>query len=68
MKIKSCFSFPSNSPQLNPIERLWKWLKESVIANRFHKDLYAIEQSMNSFLEYIEHHHKEVLQRLGCGT
>ncbi|MBB5325717.1 transposase [Anoxybacillus tepidamans] len=41
---------PPYSPQLNPIEHLWKWLKESVIANRFHKDVQAIEQSVNSFL------------------
>jgi transposase len=62
------FFLPPYSPQLNPIERLWKWLKESVIANRFHKDIYAIEQSVNSFLEYIEHHREEVLQRLGCAA
>ncbi|RDE22248.1 integrase [Parageobacillus thermoglucosidasius] len=49
-------------------ERLWKWLKESVIANRFHKDLHAIEQSGNSFLEYIDNHCEEVLQRLGCAA
>ncbi|WP_245191323.1 transposase [Aneurinibacillus aneurinilyticus] len=24
------------SPNLNPVERIWKWLKEVVIANRFH--------------------------------
>ncbi|WP_111646685.1 MULTISPECIES: transposase [Bacillales] len=42
---------PPYFPQLNPIEHLWKWRKESVIANRFHKDLHAIEQLGNSFLE-----------------
>ncbi|MFB5166085.1 transposase [Parageobacillus toebii] len=62
------FFLPPYSPHLNPIERLWKWLKESGIANRFHKDLHAIEQSVKSFLEYIDNHCEEVLQRLGCAA
>ncbi|QXJ40202.1 hypothetical protein BV455_03575 [Parageobacillus caldoxylosilyticus] len=38
------------------------------LTNRFHKDIHAIEQSVNSFLEYIEHRQKGVLQRLGCAV
>lgn len=37
----SAFHFiflPPYSPHLNPIERLWKWLKDEVIANVLHKD------------------------------
>jgi transposase len=49
-QIMVCF-LPPYFPQWNPIEHLWKWRKESVIANRFHKDLHAIEQLGNSFLE-----------------
>lgn len=29
---------PPYSPHVNPIERLWKWLKDEVIANVLHKD------------------------------
>ncbi|GIW49839.1 MAG: hypothetical protein KatS3mg080_0450 [Anoxybacillus sp.] len=29
---------PPYLPHLNPIERLWKWLKDEVIANILHKD------------------------------
>jgi len=44
-----CFHFiylPPYSPQLNPIERLWKWLKDTVIANVFHKDRNDIAQAI----------------------
>ena len=27
---------PPYSPNLNAVERVWGWLKKSVIANRFH--------------------------------
>ncbi|ASS88062.1 IS630 family transposase [Geobacillus lituanicus] len=43
-----CFHFlslPPYSPQLNPIERLWKWLKDIVIANVFHKNRNDIVQT-----------------------
>ncbi|MBN6187959.1 transposase [Aneurinibacillus sp. BA2021] len=40
---------PPYSPNLNPIERLWKWLKESVIVNRFHKNKKEIEKSVQTF-------------------
>ncbi|WP_412674814.1 transposase, partial [Aneurinibacillus thermoaerophilus] len=29
---------PPYSPNLNPIEKLWRWLKDSVISNVFHKN------------------------------
>ncbi|MED5074521.1 transposase, partial [Anoxybacillus geothermalis] len=44
---------PPYSPQLNPIERLWKWLKDAVIANVFHKDQMDIDQAIARFMEYI---------------
>ncbi|MBN6188280.1 transposase [Aneurinibacillus sp. BA2021] len=45
---------PPYSPNLNPIERLWKWLKESVIVNRFHKNKKEIEKSVQTFLESVQ--------------
>ena len=56
---------PPYSPNLNPIERLWNWLKKTVIANRFHPTKASIEEAMNAFLEEISHCPEEVLCRLG---
>ncbi|WP_297992192.1 transposase, partial [uncultured Anoxybacillus sp.] len=60
------------SPQLNPIERLWKWLKDEVIANVLHRDQKDIAQSITRFEQYVLQHPDEVLrlcyvnQRLTC--
>ncbi len=64
-----CFHFiylPPYSPQLNPIERLWKCLEDTVIANVFHKDRNDIIQAITWFVNYIHERPEEVLQRLGC--
>ncbi|WP_245629446.1 transposase, partial [Geobacillus jurassicus] len=59
---------PPCSPQLNPIERLWKWLKDTVIANAFHKDRHEILQAVQRFAHYIQERPEEVLRRLGCSA
>ncbi|WP_216366153.1 IS630 family transposase [Anoxybacillus sp. CHMUD] len=59
---------PPYSPQLNPIERLWKWLKDEVIANVFHKDQNDITQSITRFKQYVLQHPDEVLRRMGCAV
>ncbi|EQB96603.1 hypothetical protein GA8_05465 [Geobacillus sp. A8] len=56
----------SYSPQLNPIEHLWKWLKDTVIANVFHQDRNDIAQAIARFMDDIHERPEEVLQRLGC--
>ncbi|HDR8072576.1 TPA: transposase [Bacillus cereus] len=56
---------PPYSPNLNLLERIWKWLKESVISNRFHASQEEIRASVVSFLEYIAHCPEKVLQRSG---
>jgi transposase len=56
---------PPYSPNLNPIERLWRWLKETVISNRFHPTRSSIEETMNSFLTEISKSPNDVLRRLG---
>lgn len=64
-----CFHFlflPPYSPRLNPIERLWKWLKDTVMANVFHKDRMDIDRAITRFMDYILRRPEEVLQRLGC--
>lgn len=59
------FFLPPYSPNLNLLERIWKWLKESVIANRFHASQAEIRTSVLSFLEHLSLFPKKVLQRLG---
>ncbi|KFZ43696.1 IS630 family transposase [Anoxybacillus sp. KU2-6(11)] len=59
---------PPYSPHLNPIERLWKWLKDDVIANVLHKDQNDIAQSITRFEQYVLQHPDEVLRRIGCAA
>ncbi|WP_235356970.1 transposase [Bacillus alveayuensis] len=51
---------PPYSPNLNLVERIWNWLKDSVIANRFH----PLRESIVSFLEYLSEFPEKVLQRI----
>ena len=49
---KVCMHFlPPYSPNLNPIERLWKWLKERVIYNTYYSEFEDFKQSILGFLE-----------------
>ncbi|ANB59113.1 DDE superendonuclease family protein [Anoxybacillus sp. B7M1] len=57
---------PPYSPHLNPIERLWKWLKDEVIANVLHKDENDMAQSITRFEQYVLQHPDEVLRCIGC--
>ncbi|ANB62386.1 IS630 family transposase [Anoxybacteroides amylolyticum] len=59
---------PPYSPHLNPMERLWKWLKDEVIANVLHKDQNDIAQSITRFEQYVLQHPDEVLRRIGCAA
>ncbi|OPX00615.1 IS630 family transposase [Geobacillus sp. LEMMY01] len=66
-----CFHFlylPPYSPQLNPIERLWKWLKDTVITNAFHKDRHEILQAVQRLIHYIPKRPEDVLRRLECAV
>jgi hypothetical protein len=56
---------PPYSPNLNLVERIWGWLKESVIANRFHPTRKELRESIVSFLEYLSEFPERVLQRIG---
>ncbi|ACV62679.1 Transposase and inactivated derivatives-like protein [Desulfofarcimen acetoxidans DSM 771] len=55
---------PPYSPNLNCIEELWKWLKNTAIYNRFHKNASEIQKSVDSFLEEIKCCSEDVKKRL----
>ena len=57
---------PAYSPNLNPTERLWKWLKGMVICNAFHANVEEIAASVQRFLTHLQTVPEEVRSRL-CG-
>ncbi|QSB48062.1 transposase [Parageobacillus toebii] len=56
---------PPYSPNLNLVERIWGWMKESVIANRFHANRKELRESIVSFLEHLAQFPEKVLPRIG---
>ena len=49
-KIEAHF-LPPYSPNLNPIERLWKWMKERVLYNTYYQDFESFKHAIFGFLE-----------------
>lgn len=49
-KIQAHF-LPPYSPNLNPIERLWKWMKERVLYNTYYQEFDDFKQAIYGFLE-----------------
>ena len=44
---------PAYSPNLNPIERLWKWMKERVLYNTYYREFEDFRRAIMGFLETI---------------
>lgn len=42
---------PPYSPNLNPIERLWKWMKESVVYNTYYEEFEAFKDAVLGFFD-----------------
>lgn len=55
---------PPYSPQLNLIEGLWKWLKESVINNVFFPSVQKIVLKVREFILDVNKRRDEVIDRL----
>nr|WP_156889944.1 IS630 family transposase [Planococcus lenghuensis] len=55
---------PPYSPDLNPIEGLWKWLKMSVVYNVFYSSIQAIHQNVQAFISEINQTPAAVIDRL----
>lgn len=54
---------PPYSPNLNAIERLWKFMYKKVVNNRFHKSFKEFSNKIDDFFNKI-HEHKEQLKLL----
>ena len=50
LKIKILY-LPAYSPNLNPIERLWKFMKKEVMANRYFPDLETFQKDIDVIFE-----------------
>nr|WP_252976554.1 transposase [Geobacillus stearothermophilus] len=59
---------PLYSPQLNPVERLWKWLKDAVIANVFHKDQMDIDRAIAGLWNTLINDQKRGFDAWGCSV
>ena len=59
LKIKILY-LPAYSPNLNPIERLWKFMKKEVMANRYYPDLETFQKELMLFLRGIRKHKQEL--------
>lgn len=44
---------PPYSPNLNPIERLWKWMKERVLYNTYYDDFNGFRNAVLGFLQSV---------------
>ena len=44
---------PPYSPELNPVEKFWQYVKDKTIKNKVFDDLNLLEQSIVSFLKTV---------------
>lgn len=55
---------PSYSPELNLMEGLWKWLKETAINNVFFSNVQKIILAVRAFLYWVNQQRETVIDRL----
>lgn len=55
---------PKYSPELNPVEGLWKWLKHDVVNNVFFSKFYHIRKHVSDFMKQINLMPIQVIDRL----
>lgn len=58
------FPLPAYSPDLNPIEGLWKWMREEVTRNHCHTTMRDLFDACKSFIERINIDPQAVITRL----
>lgn len=55
---------PSYSPELNPQEEMWHWLKDFIATATTAKDVQVLSKRVQEFKAYVSSHINEVKQRL----
>jgi transposase len=55
---------PKYSPEFNPVEGLWKWLKHDVVNNVFFHTFYVIRSHIAAFMKRVNQSPLEVIDRL----
>jgi transposase len=55
---------PPYSPNLNPVEGLWLWLKADVVNNVFFEKFYRIKLHVSQFMQRINKHPMKTIDRL----
>ena len=55
---------PPYSPNLNPIERLWKFMNEKVLWNKYYEKFSAFKHAVMGFLESLSSPSPEILHQL----
>ncbi|SDT35881.1 Winged helix-turn helix [Paenibacillaceae bacterium GAS479] len=55
---------PKYSPELNPTEGLWKWMKQDVVNNVFFQKFYVIRSHVTAFINRLNRSPLEVIDRL----
>lgn len=55
---------PPYSPQFNPIEGLWGWLKKTCIYNVFYKSVTEIADAVGAFIQEINRYPAKTIDRL----
>lgn len=65
-RIKLIF-LPSYSPNLNLIERLWKFFKKKVLYNRYNENIVAFRDACITFFRNIDSHYDEIEKIMAGG-
>ena len=55
---------PPYSPQFNPIEGLWGWLKKTCIYHVFYKSVTEIADAVGAFIQEINRYPTKTIDRL----
>lgn len=55
---------PPYSPELNLVEGLWKWMKETIINNVFYSRVQDIRKNVRNFVKQLSERATEVIDRL----
>jgi transposase len=48
------FYLPPYSPELNPVERLWLYIKDNILSNKIYENLETLEAALCEFINGLE--------------